>query len=491
MSRVYVMLGRAGDVINFLPVLFREWALTGEPVALVVGAEFAPLLEGVSYARPIVWPGDWRDCLAAVAWAKERFPDQEIVNAAVCGFDFHFRRECAAFDREAWHRAGAIEPWGRSPIVFDRRVSEREHDVWKRIDGPVVGYVVACFSGVSAPFRGGAAVLAGLRAAGVEVVDVSDFRAHRIFDLLMLLEHADALVTSDCALLHVAAAVPELPIVSLIPDQSPAWNRASWRPQHVARIYYSEATVDPLSVAKAVIDQRPRRFRHVVCPPTDPGENDRRRMAIARKSWDDEASATGCWDLLIVDERTLKRTAKSVLGDPCPCPFHRELIDRAAADLRPRDVIVLSNADVGVTPGFTGWTLEAIDRCGAVYTHRWDYDVEIRRPLISEAEVRVGGWYPGTDCWAFTKAWWISWGARFPDMVLGREAGDMVLRQVIKSGGGVEIPGAIWHERHASRWEAKQGHALPGNVYNVRLAHRFLAETGGEWNDWVNPTHAR
>jgi hypothetical protein len=75
-------------------------------------------------------------------------------------------------------------------------------------------------------------------------------------------------------------------------------------------------------------------------------------------------------------------------------------------------------------------------------------------------------------------------GDEYPDMVMGREACDMVLRQLIKRTGGVEIPQCIYHEKHPSFWE-KVGNkeSLPSNRLNRAMAKNWLAENGGEWND--------
>ncbi len=348
---------------------------------------------------------------------------------------------------------------------------------------------LTAFAGVSSPFAGAAGVLASLLRLGVRVVDVSDVRAHRIYDLLGLFERAAVLVAGDSAPLHLAHAVPSLPVVMLTQDAKPRWHRSSWRPQHRSRLFYSEATIDPDRVARAVRDvlegAKARRFMHVMALNCAADSETLRRTSIARASWREEQAWAGGWSQLLVPESELPRSA-TALGDPRRCPFYRDLIDAAASRVDFRDVIVVSNSDVGIAPGFTGWLVEALLRSEAVYTHRWDRHERISRPLISEAEVSAGRWYPGSDCWAFTKAWWTTWGDRFPDMVLGREAGDLVLRHVVKQGGGVEIPSCVWHERHASFWEANGNrNELAGNLHNRVLATTFLREFGGSWLDGV------
>jgi hypothetical protein len=78
-------------------------------------------------------------------------------------------------------------------------------------------------------------------------------------------------------------------------------------------------------------------------------------------------------------------------------------------------------------------------------------------------------------------------------MVFGREAWDMVMRNLMKrscgGSGACELHLAIWHEKHKSFWE----HAprVPGNEHNRRLATQWLARYGGDWNDWQGPQKYR
>jgi hypothetical protein len=490
-STVFVMLGRAGDVINLLPVVRRFKETTGEQPLFLVGAEFAPILDGVSYCEPLVWTGPWQDCVAAIKWAQRQVPGAEIVNAAVYGIGYFPITRMASFDREAWDRAGCDVPWGRAPLVFDRRDATREAALVSKLPGTANPIVLTAFAGHSSPFNAAPAVFEALARDLPEatIVDISVLRADRIFDLLGLFERAAVLVAGDSAPMHLAAAVPDLPVVMMTQDAKHRWHRSSWRPQHAARLFYSEATIDPgtvVSAVRAVLERKRRpKFLHVYGLNGAADSETQRREAIARASWREEMTWSGRWSELAIPEAELHRNA-TALGDDRRMPFVRDLIEAAVSRCAYSDVIVLSNSDVGIAPGLTGWIVEAMIRAGAAFTHRWDRHGRISRPPVSEGEVCEGHWYPGSDLFAFTRAWWEAWGDRVPDLVLGREAVDLVLRHVIKQGGGIEIPGAVWHERHASHWETVENrNSLAGNLHNRVLATTFLREFGGSWNDGV------
>ena len=459
----------------------------------MVAKAFAGVLDGVSYVEPKIWPYDWRDTRAAYSAASmER--NGEVLNCTVYSRDYQARRLTKNFQHEAWFNAGADLPWGSLPLVFDRRDPAREAALLAAADLSEEPLILTSFSGTSAPFPYAAQLLEQLRRAFPwhRVLDLSNLRAERIYDVLALLERADAFVCTDSALLHLATAVPSLPVCALIPEH-PApkreWCRAEWSRQQVFRCLHGEALKRFPEMVAAIRDPfKLPKIVHVTSWSGVPGENDRRRMAIAQASWAAEYS-TGRWECIRLSETTLPRTAKSI-GDPAPLPFMRDLIEIAARRCGPMDIIALSNADVGFSPGLTGWVLEACGRHGAAFTHRWDFMKRLDDPVPSEFVCGLGHWYPGSDFFAFTRAWWDKNGFAYPDMVMGREACDMVLRQLIKQSGGVEIVRAIWHEKHASSWEQPGAReTLAGNVVNRQLASSWLACRRLSWDDWRVPSN--
>lgn len=79
--------------------------------------------------------------------------------------------------------------------------------------------------GHSSPFYESDVFLTMLRSAlpDVQVIDLANIKAHRLFDLLILYQFAQCLVSIDTATLHLAAACPELSVVALISDRHGEW----------------------------------------------------------------------------------------------------------------------------------------------------------------------------------------------------------------------------------------------------------------------------
>jgi hypothetical protein len=208
-------------------------------------------------------------------------------------------------------------------------------------------------------------------------------------------------------------------------------------------------------------------------------ESDHRRILVARESWFQEWKIKpNRWRSSPLEASGQARDS-SEIGDPRPMPYVSDVIDHVLTRNPPNsDVIAFTNADVCFCPGLTGWILDTVPRHGAAYTHRWDFK-RLEKPLVNEAQVKRGAWYPGSDAFFFTVGWWKAHRLEYPDMILGREQCDEVLRQLVKRHGGREIPGAIYHEKHESFWQ--QPGTLgdnPGNRHNRKLARRWFLKTG-------------
>ena len=479
-SAAYLLLGRSGDLCTLLPALKRQADLVKRPVDLIVSQDYAALLSGVSYVNPVVFPGTFDRPNEALAWSR-----RSAINCTVYGVNFWRPSECWAFDREIWHRSRCDTPFGYLPLVFDRRSVEREQALADRVlpktQRPIV---LTSLRGTSSPFQKPTEFLDGLKARlpDFEVVDTSGIVAEKPYDLLGLYQRAAALVAIDSMPLHLSRATPQLNTIALITDGPTPWHRTSWRPHHSLRLLYSEAHDNLERVAAQIISNAKRPTVHLVYSQSNsPDASTQRRLDIAKAGRAAEMRAFPFWEL-VKFVQPAGRSAAS-FGDK-PLPFVRDMIEQAfTACATDDDIIAITNADIGFTPGITGMILETVGRHGAAFAHRWDFS-HVSRPAMNEAETKRARWYAGSDLFVFTKRWWRANGVFFPDMVLGREAWDMVMRNLIKKTCGLEaeLHNAIWHERHQSPWEQQKDSG--GNRHNRALAQGWLDKHGGDWNDW-------
>ncbi len=491
--RLYIQLGRAGDILNVLPLLWRDFRKTGERQGLLVAEAHISLLDGVSYVEPFGFDGDFREIHKAWAYAASLVvdSDREIVCTQIYGEQLKTMQDCWSFMRESWNRVPDAPSWGTLQLVFDRRDPAREQAVidqlTKRFEHPEWPFIVLALEGTSSPFPDGAALKRELQRYAlsnrVNVVDISGFTAHKFYDLLGLFERASCLVAIDSGPLHLAHAVPTLPVVALITREPDMWHGSPWRPQHVRRYFYDAFPEAIETVAADVCEIVWKNFKptaqiaHVWSDWRKEGKlpyNDRRRIKLAQTTWQTERDATGLWIDCEFKREHATRDARDI-GDPVEIAYVRDLIEHAASS-NPSGIIALTNADVCFTPGITGKILDAVTDETAAFTHRFDFKW-LRKPILYESQVRLGKWIPGSDAFFFTVNWWNKHRDEYADFVLGRGHWDEVFRQLIKRHGGRCIPAAIYHETHDSFW-LQDRYTIKGNLHNAKLAKKWFLRSG-------------
>lgn len=491
---LFVQLGRAGDIFNTLPLAERIAKETGEKCLYMTAKEFAGILEGASYVEPVIFNGPFEDFVPAMFQARKLTTN--IIVGQIYGRGLANAQTCTSFARESWASANAPVPWGSLPLNLDQRDADRE-DLAVQLCGidPARKLVVLSLGGISSPFPHARFVRESLALAlgpEYQVVDLAPIKVLRLYDFLAVFERAHCLVTVDTGTLHLAHAC-DVPVVSLINPYPTDWHASPWRPNHVARIFYHEipAAFDKLveRVRNARVVETLPRIVHVWADFRDddkPDHENNRRVRNAQASWDQEyANAGGRWfrtEFPIGRNRTSKE-----VGDPKPVPFIADMVNHAVPYCRKDDDIIgWTNSDVSFAPGLTGHVLEKCERYGCAFTHRWDFPA-LSRPFLSEAMVRRGKWYPGSDAFFFTLRWWRQNAADYPDLLMGREHNDEIFRTLMKKTAGVEceIEAAIYHEKHASYWEVPENFKTnPGNNHNRALAHAWFKKHDLKPNDF-------
>lgn len=255
---LWVQLGRSGDILNILPLLWREYkAAQGRPERLMVAKDYAGLLEGVSYVDPVIFDGGAQELERAVDEAR-KLDDKvictqvngplEVVREHVYKPAGQERAVTTSYQKEMWKVAGKLQDWGthpelphsQLPLIFDKRSPEREAKLLSVLPKTSKKIVLVAADGISSPFPCKALLFELLKARKYFPVDLGSVKAERLFDLLALYERAFALVAIDSAPLHLANAAPSLPVVALVNDKPILWNGSSWRANHIAYCRYSD-----------------------------------------------------------------------------------------------------------------------------------------------------------------------------------------------------------------------------------------------------------
>lgn len=245
MDKLYLQLGKTGDLCGILPIA-NAAHLRGEKVGIAACSEFSDILDGVSYAEKV--------SLVLKPWQIEKAFDEckkicpnvvvTMVNGPIDQITKYVYapagQETAktdSFCRESWKLSGCLKDWGKQTLIFDKRDKDRESE-W--IPKQVGRYkrkpaILLSAGSISSPFlyKDLLVELVTLKyGKDFNVIDLCTIKAHRFYDLLGLYEMAHCLITVDTAHLHLAAAVPNLPVMALIQDRPLYWHGTAWRPQH-------------------------------------------------------------------------------------------------------------------------------------------------------------------------------------------------------------------------------------------------------------------
>lgn len=235
----FVHLGKFGDIMIMLPAFKVVAEEMEKPVICMVSRDYASIFDGVSYVRPWVvnlhwWKGVGEARKIAVQEGFEPIvvkwwdepgvpPPRKLENSRTITLTIHGQRrivpaqEWDSFQASQWRYAGfTMEQMMEWPLVFDRRSPAREEELRRAcFHSSKPKLLVNLSTTGSSPFKQGLQARGMLPAAACEIVSLENVRAHRIYDLLGLYDHAAGLVTSDTATLHLAAA-SSVPYIAFI-----------------------------------------------------------------------------------------------------------------------------------------------------------------------------------------------------------------------------------------------------------------------------------
>ena len=200
----------------------------------------------------------------------------------------------------------------------------------------------------------------------------------------------------------------------------------------------------------------------------------RRRMALAARTW-----AKQPWvDTPIADDQVRCFSERSGT-----VPFIRDLFNTGCQGKHDEDIIVFTNADICVSSDCCFKITMSLQSVDAVYCFRRDF--QRLTEVLPDHAIRHGNHYCGSDLYAFRVGWWHQYQDQFPDMLLGREAWDAVLRLLIEATHPqkqVGLQDLIYHERHGSVWENPMNRrTIAGQIHNINLAKKFCFEIGFDY----------
>lgn len=182
-------------------------------------------------------------------------------------------------------------------------------------------------------------------------------------------------------------------------------------------------------------------------------------------------------DLIMVDVGPFKRDSSSV-GCSRRTAFVKDLFDEGSrlARLHDADVLYINN-DVAVVSSTTAAVREQLRRYPCCCGQR--KDVPKFSAVLQDRHLQSQISNGGTDLFAFTSDWWDSVRGKFPDVLLGTEGWDFVMKCYIRSSGFTKMPVVVYHENHCSFWKRPENLTKsPAQVHNRKLCIEWAKQNG-------------
>lgn len=233
-----------GDLINVLP-LARHLSQAGHTVDLYCSADYAPVLEGVSYINVREMTIGYLDVDGALQRINRDKYDKILVTQTQ-GYS-KCRKSQANYALESWAQAGVeYLPLYHEPLVFDRRNKLAEQKLIDAVmpdNGDSRPILAFSLTGNSSKCSNEDAVQRWILSEFSDDFRVVNIGMGRVacrnpHNLLGLIEKASVFIATDSAPLHLSYAVGT-PTIALQPDD--AYQRSERRAHWVEAVKYSEA----------------------------------------------------------------------------------------------------------------------------------------------------------------------------------------------------------------------------------------------------------
>ncbi len=472
-----VQLGRYGDILNILPVAKHIHDRDGKKPVLMVAKAYASILNAVSYVEPHVYNGDYSRLTEAIEIANAHYSN--VIVSQIYGTGFAITPMQPSFNTESWRSAGYLPFWDRLPLLLDLRDRAREEALLQSLkfdqDKP---NVLLSFTGYSSPLETAEQILDDLHFRWDHLINfilLDKVKAVEVYDLLEVMEQADAMITIDTATLHLARAC-KIPYIALVASGPWIWHGSTPSENCRLALRYNEAIIrrqDVHETIKSILTLQDWKFTHVWVdhPSTNPDEIKRRKLAQKtwKKTYQDNPNV-----------RTLP-----VLYDQLPrlfddgqrkLPYVKDVVEFAFRfSPHKGDFIIFTNSDICFSEVVAKEIGNMMKGRSCAYAYRRDFS-KLDKPL-TPGEIIAGEDYCGTDVFIFTVKWWNDNIASVPDMLMGCEAWDPVMRQLMhETDSNVGIfKDLFYHQRHASVWEqAENRYTLRSQIHNLDLAKGFF-----------------
>jgi hypothetical protein len=257
----FLTLGKHGDVVSILPILHHEFETTGNKPTLVVSEPYSAIPKELDYINTVIYPGAWNDLPGAIAFCKQRF--SQFCTPQMYGTTFQPRRSTPSFQLDQWARCGALDLWGKLPLVVPKKrlLSGVNWALYGVGEKP---YILFADESQSAPFPHANDLASALAETfpSHQIVRLSTIRVPSLLNLIPLYDSAELIISVDTLHLHLSAAT-DAPLIALIRDTPGRWHGSAYHPRMALHIRYGSyhlRKAELLHVAKQLVNNAERPY---------------------------------------------------------------------------------------------------------------------------------------------------------------------------------------------------------------------------------------
>lgn len=488
----YIQLGRYGDIVNILPILRIKSRWDSIKPVLYVHKDHANLLEGVDYVKTEIWNGDGNDRKGVEIAAKKKY--KTVFNLQQHGTGYAPEHHTPSYNIEEWNAAGMLDFWGTLPLEVNARNYAREAKTFEIPAGKPV--LVLSLKGQSSPFKEAAKLRTEIEThwgQAFTVIDISDQKFHRVFDMMGLFDRADILITADTVSLHLVQGC-STPFVALLSDTSD-WHRTRTLREALLRFPYAQLT-DNLKDLHAAIDHvlsnwkvPMGQFIHATERHSGINGSEFTRRERVFDSWE-RIYNTGA--MIPAHYWRYSRDSRLV-GERKALPFLKDVLKNAMQVARKDDLIVFTNDDIYLHPEVLNQIRTRLRYVGALSSTRVDIRPDYMETAMKETQWPVNtpnAAHWGRDLFAFRKGWLEKHLPFIPDFILGASDWDTCLACLLRLEHGFkstlhnldkpfptcELPkGYVLHETHDAEWcRPENVQSRPMQIHNRLLFKGWL-----------------
>lgn len=228
MKSAVLMLGKAGDIINILPILGQRHSRATVKQNLIVARDYLSVVDGLPYVQPIVFDGNWLDFKGGYQFAKKMFDEVECPQMS--GNEMVFAHFTPSVMLDSWHRMRMLPEWDSLPL----NIPHVE---------PVEKTKTIFFAdhSQSSPFFQKQELFKFLADAFPEhqIIRSSGMRLKSLFDFIPHMDRAQLIVSVETSFLHLSAA-SKTPVIALAANLPSHWHGSPWSKRFVLHCRYND-----------------------------------------------------------------------------------------------------------------------------------------------------------------------------------------------------------------------------------------------------------